>query len=438
MDTINLAKQYWKFKNHEIELILHCRESFLFNTGSTWVKKGNPFDVTMGSFDGAEVSELVGLFILDKLSKLIPKENIGIYRDDGLSVVQGSGPQLDKLRKDISKIFKDMGLGITIETNITETDFLDVHLNLKNGEFKPFHKINNDPLYIHHDSNHPTSIKKQMGSMISKRISKLSSTKEIFDSEKSFFQKALEKSGYKEKIKYFDEKSSLDSKKKRRRCRKILWFNPPFSETVQTNIGKKFLSLIDKHFKNSKLNKYFNKNTLKLSYSCMGNMKTIISAHNRKILSLDSKPNPNSLSKECNCRTGENTCPLEGKCKKKSLIYKAEVKTNRETSTYIGQSSNTFKERFNNHLMSFNNEKYANSTHLSNHVWKLKKSNTSYKISWSIVSETYPYHPTRKKCNLCLLEKVHILTSEATNLLNTRNEIMSKCRHREKHLLSSI
>ena len=49
----------------------HSRESLLFSNGKSWVKKesNNRFDVTMGSFNGAEVSELVGAFILNELAR---------------------------------------------------------------------------------------------------------------------------------------------------------------------------------------------------------------------------------------------------------------------------------------------------------------------------------------------------------------------------------
>ena len=47
-------------------------------------------------YDGAEIAEFVGLYILSKLEKIIPQENIGLYRDDGLCVVQGSGPEIEK------------------------------------------------------------------------------------------------------------------------------------------------------------------------------------------------------------------------------------------------------------------------------------------------------------------------------------------------------
>ena len=73
----------------------------------------------MGSFDGAEICEIVGLYLLSKLSTLLGRENVGLYRDDGLATVNScSGPILDKTRKDIISLFKNEGLNITIETNL--------------------------------------------------------------------------------------------------------------------------------------------------------------------------------------------------------------------------------------------------------------------------------------------------------------------------------
>ena len=65
------------------EMILQCRKSFLFCDGQPWTKIGNEnFDVPMGSYDGAEVCELVGLYILHKLTNgkeaVFEKENVGI------------------------------------------------------------------------------------------------------------------------------------------------------------------------------------------------------------------------------------------------------------------------------------------------------------------------------------------------------------------------
>ena len=45
---------------------------------------------------------------------------------------------------------------------------------------------------------------------------------------------------------------------------KIIWFNPSFSKSIKTNIGKIFLQLLSKHFpKNHKMNKFFNRNAVK-------------------------------------------------------------------------------------------------------------------------------------------------------------------------------
>ena len=84
-----------------ITIIKHARRSLLFNDGLPWVKGNNHnmFDVTMGSFDGAEVCELVGLYI---------------YRDDGLLLLNGtSACAEDSTRKKLHPIFNQLGLKIT-------------------------------------------------------------------------------------------------------------------------------------------------------------------------------------------------------------------------------------------------------------------------------------------------------------------------------------
>ena len=73
----------------------------------------------MGSFDGAEICELVGLYLLDKLSSLIGRKNVELYRDDGVAAINSSsGRVLDKMRENIIAVFKNEGLSITIETNL--------------------------------------------------------------------------------------------------------------------------------------------------------------------------------------------------------------------------------------------------------------------------------------------------------------------------------
>ena len=60
---------------------------------------------------------------------------------------------------------------------------------------------------------------------------------------------------------------------RRKRSREIIWFNPPFSQSVSTNVGQIFLRVLDMHFpKSHKLHKIFNRGSVKISYSYMENM----------------------------------------------------------------------------------------------------------------------------------------------------------------------
>ena len=88
-------------------------------------KFGNEhFDVRMGCFDGAEVFELVGSFILTKLCDVLRRKNGELYRDDGLAIVkQIPGPEFERKRKKIIETFKNYGLAITIKTNLFVVNF---------------------------------------------------------------------------------------------------------------------------------------------------------------------------------------------------------------------------------------------------------------------------------------------------------------------------
>ena len=61
-----------------------------------------------------------------------------MYRDDGLAVVALDGPGVERLRKDVSKLFKDNGLKITVEANLKSTSFLDITIDLNSSSFGPF------------------------------------------------------------------------------------------------------------------------------------------------------------------------------------------------------------------------------------------------------------------------------------------------------------
>ena len=178
-------------------------------------------------------------------------------------------------------LFKNEGLGITIDTNLIETDFLDITFNLTTGKFCPYRKPNNIPLYINVKSNHPPSIIKDLPKMITKRLSDLSGNKEEFDKAKPLYEKSLHESVHKTSMSY----AQTEVKNSSNRSRNIIWFNPPFIQNVKTNIGKLFLKLVKKYFpKHHRLHKIFNSNTVKLSYSCMSYMSNFIKQHNSNIL----------------------------------------------------------------------------------------------------------------------------------------------------------
>ncbi|PIK55408.1 hypothetical protein BSL78_07679 [Apostichopus japonicus] len=86
--AIAMAKEHTHISNQDIQIIMHSKKSILFDNGTPWRKKGHIhlFDVTTGSYDGAEVCELVGLYILNTLEKRIWEGMHRLYRDDGLAV----------------------------------------------------------------------------------------------------------------------------------------------------------------------------------------------------------------------------------------------------------------------------------------------------------------------------------------------------------------
>ena len=85
LKAINWAKQYTNISDEEIEIILETKKSLLVMNGEFWTKKGETnFDVAQGSFDGAEGTDLVGLFMLSELEKRRLLAELGLFRDDGL------------------------------------------------------------------------------------------------------------------------------------------------------------------------------------------------------------------------------------------------------------------------------------------------------------------------------------------------------------------
>ena len=443
LKAIHFARQYTVISDEHVNIILSCKRSVLVHKSEPWEKTNNPdIDVTEGSFDGAETCELVGLFFLSLINDIPNMEefqelkklkfDVGLYRDDGLSVVRMTNRQAEKLKQQIKRIFNDNGLNITIEANKKIVDFLDVTFNLKTGEFYPYMKPNNFPLYVHAMSNHPPSVIKNIPLSINARLSSISSNEKRFLAAKPTYEKALRDSGYSPEFKY--EPKIQNNTQKKTRKRKIIFFNPPYSKNVQTNVGAIFLKIIDKCFpKDNSLNKILNRNTVKISYKCTQNLQSIISAHNAKIC----KNNQNLLNQtqpECKCK--ETPCVLEEGCDTQNIVYQATVtQENSKIDTYVGLTSTNFSTRYKNHVSSMNNKKHSNQTKLSAFIWELKDQHIDFSISWKVIDRGKPFSPLTQDCQLCLKEKYHIIFRPENSTLNKRNELAAYCRHKKHSLL---
>ena len=85
------------------------------------------------------------------------------------------------------------------------------------------------------------------------------------------------------------------------------------------------------------------------------------------------------------------------------------------SKNYIGLTEGTFKQRYTQHKATFKNRRYTNSTELSNHIWNLRDNNQNFNIKWSIISRARPYNNISKRCDLCLTEKLMIITLNKTS-----------------------
>ena len=107
-EVIVFAKQHMEIAEKDLIIIKHCRKSLLYHEHEAWKKKESEscFDGTMESKDGAEICELTGICILSQLSSLLPREDIGLYQDDGLILLGNVNGQLtDRIRKNVINWF---------------------------------------------------------------------------------------------------------------------------------------------------------------------------------------------------------------------------------------------------------------------------------------------------------------------------------------------
>ena len=441
-DALQWASNIVEISEDEKRIILSSKKSLLYKDNTAYKKKtSGDFDVTMGSFDGAETSDIVGLFLLSKVGHL--GVTLGCFRDDWLGYSRLTPRQTDIVKKKIQKIFQDHGLRIDIKVNKYVADFLDITLDMRNESYKPYTKPNHTPMYVHKQSNHPPSILKNIPLSVNDRLSRLSSSKEIFQAAAPDYQKALENSGYDFKLQYKDMSESMtkEPKKSRNRSRRVTYFNPPFSLNVETNVGKEFLKIIRTFPRTNVLSPIVNTSTVKMSYRTMKNMGGEISRHNSKLLKSEAEAPP---APRCNCqKSKKSNCPLPDYCTVQCVVYRALVTAEDQSiETYTGLTEQEFKKRVQKHNYDIKNykpndpESHKSGTRLSRHCGSLTAENIPYTLNWSILCKTKTaFNPTTGYCKLCAMEKFFIMFKPGDATLNLRSEFFSHCRHKERHLL---
>ena len=105
----------------------------------------------------------------------------------------------------------------------------------------------------------------------------------------------------------------------------------------------------------------FNKKTIKISYSCLDNISSDLSTHNKNIL------NPKQTPFSYNFRN-KNNSPLDGDCLTPNIIYCTDITTDNNHKFYCGTSEATFKHRHSNHTRDFKHVKYQHSSEVAKYI----------------------------------------------------------------------
>ena len=163
-EAIDWAQGLVNISDEERNIIFKSKGSWLFDGVSNWKKRGNSesFDIQMGAWDSAESTDIVGLFLLNKLKNVKVNNmdviNVGIYRDDCLLVCRLNPRLTQKLVDKLVDLFHEYKLKIVIDANHKVINFLDITMNLNTGSYQSYMKPNNVIKYIHTKSNHPKNI----------------------------------------------------------------------------------------------------------------------------------------------------------------------------------------------------------------------------------------------------------------------------------------
>ena len=116
------------------------------------------------------------------------------------------------------------------------------------------------------------------------------------------------------------------------------------------------------------------------------------------------------------------------------MVYTAVVAAEDVERIYHGSTEGEVKARISGHETSFRHRRYEKETTLSQYIWQLKDRGSEYEIKWSIELKAHLYTCGARR----LSEKMVIAQSRHGDLLNSRSELMSKCRHKNKFILGNV
>ena len=128
------------------------------------------------------------------------KNYIGLYRDE-------------KSRRKSFKIYLKKNIQ-TFQRNAKIINYLDITLKLNDALYRPYRKPNEETNYIHVNSDHLLSIIKEIPRSIEKRLSILSSSKNIFQESAIYYEKYLEAVDIKPSYNTNNQKKTIKTKRK--------------------------------------------------------------------------------------------------------------------------------------------------------------------------------------------------------------------------------
>ena len=151
----------------------------------------------------------------------------------------------DRIRRRVIETFKSFGFKIEIMTNLPVVDFLDATFDIRTNTYQSYRKRKTTQSYLHMSSNHPPKslerLPTSISELLSRLLSKLLSHKQIFESVKPEYEKALKKLGYQASLEYIEPKVDKieNNTNKLQRKQTIILFNTPFNKSATTNVGRR-------------------------------------------------------------------------------------------------------------------------------------------------------------------------------------------------------